>query len=136
MSLTDKLLSVGQSEFVQSSKAEIPSKKLSKKLGEPVSITVRSLPSKRYMEITTLALDNKGGTDYGKSFDMLTVMAAEAVVDPDLKNHELQAHLGVTTPKDAAEKLFNAAELTRIMQTVARLSGFDDGDEVAEVKNS
>lgn len=136
MSLTDKLMTLDKSAFNQTETAEIPSKRLSKKLGEQVSIKARSIPSKRFMEIASIMYDGKGNLDSAKSMDAAALLAAEAVIEPDLKDHELQAYLGVATPKEAAEKLFNAAELTRIAQVVREISGFDDGDEVTEVKNS
>ena len=121
--------------------AEVPTervraKRLSEIAGEDVFVTVSALPGDRYAEISTTSVRN-GKLDFSRVYDMQSLMVAEAVKDPDLKNAELQRHFGAATPRDLARILFPGGEIARLADVVTELSGYS-GDEglVEQVKNS
>ena len=58
----------------------------------------------------------------------------ENLVEPNLKNKELQKHFGVATPKDLAEKLFLGGEIVDLADTVRSLSGYSEETD-DDVKN-
>lgn len=70
----------------------------------------------------------------GKAFDANVLIAAEGMVEPDLKNKELQKHFGVATPKDLVEKLFLGGEIVDLADTVRLLSGYSEETD-DDIKN-
>ena len=136
MSLVDKLMSIDKGEYVKEETAEIKSRRLSKIMGEDVYIKVKGISGDLYTELSSRIYNSDGTVDFSKSRDAAALMAAEAVVEPDLKNEDLQAHFDAVTSKDLAKILFKGNELTNIVQKIRELSGFEDEDEtVDEIKN-
>lgn len=137
MSLVDKLMAIDKGEFAKGKTAEIPAKRLSEVVGEPVNIKLRALSGDMYTDITMRAVDKKGNMDFSKSYDINALLAVEGVVEPDLKNKELQAHFGVATPKELAKLLFPGGELAEVSGKITELSGFSgNGDDIEEeIKN-
>ena len=137
MSLVDKLMSVDKDTFVKEETAEIKARHMSKLLGEETYIKVKGVSSDRFMEITSLMIGADGKRDFSKSLDSAALLAVEGIVEPNLKNKDLQEHFGAVTPKELAKILFKGSELTKITEKITELSGFsDDEDEaVEEIKN-
>ena len=110
---------------------------MSEVMGEPVMIRVWALSGDQYTDITTRMMDKKGNADFAKAYDVNALLVVEGVIEPDLKNKELQKHFGATTPKELAKILFPGGELTEIANKITELSGFnspEDEDE-EEIKN-
>lgn len=136
MSLVDKLMSVDKGILVNRETAEIKAKTLSKILGEDVTVKVKALEPDVYIGISTNILDKNGNTDYSKTYDLAALLCAEAMVEPSLKDKELQKHFGAATPKELAKMLFKGTELTDISSKITEISGFGrDAEEEEEVKN-
>ena len=114
----------------------VRAKRLSEIAGEDVFVTVSALPGDRYAEISTTSVRN-GKLDFSRVYDMQSLMVAEAVKDPDLKNGDLQRHFGAATPRDLARILFPGGEIARLADVVTELSGYSDDEGLVEqVKNS
>lgn len=137
MNLVEKLLRTDAKKAEELSEAVVLSKKLGKLLGEEsAEVRIREIPAKRMNDLMAMQIDGKGNFDFKKSFDAKALAVAEAMIEPDLKNKELQEHFGCSTSKDLAIKLFGN-ELTSISDEVAKLSGMEDEIEKVdeEVKN-
>nr|DAO23614.1 MAG TPA: tail assembly chaperone protein [Caudoviricetes sp.] len=135
MSLTQKLLQIDRGQFQKEEFLEVKAKKLSEITGEEVVLKFRALSGKEYTSIASTAVRDKGGVDYSKAYDVNALMICEALLEPSLKDKELQKHFGVASPKDLAFLFFPGMELTVLADKVTRFSGFLEEDEVKEVKN-
>lgn len=115
----------------QTENVEIP--RLTRALGAPFMVTVKSVAPERMDEINDMCLrmTSRGkykGVDLGK-MKMLTL--CDGIASPDLKNAELLKKFGAATPKELISKLFRAGEITRLYEKIQQLSGFEvDADEI------
>lgn len=135
MNLVERLLAVDKKEFDKIEKKEIPSKQLSKLVGAGAKVTIKAVDGDLFSGLSASGLDESGEVDYSKAFSTNAKIAAEGIVDPDLRNKELLKHLGVAIPPDAAKKIFKG-EVNKIATEIAKLSGFNDEETTdKEVKN-
>lgn len=137
MSLLDKLMAIDKGEFAKEKTEDIPAAGLSEIMGEKVMIKIKAINGDRYSEITTRGVGKKGDFDYSKAYDINAHLVVEGVIEPNLKNEELQKHFGCATPKDLAKLLFKGGELTNIANRITDISGFsqDIQEEEDAVKN-
>lgn len=137
MSLVDKLMAIDKGKFAEGQTGELQAKRLSEILGEPVVIKVKALSGDQYTDITTRLVDKRGNADFSKSYDVNALLVVEGVVEPSLKDKDLQAHFGAATPKELAKLLFPGGELTDVANKITELSGFAQSDKDVEedVKN-
>ena len=137
MSLLDALMRMDKGAFTHEETAEMKSRNLSKVLGEDAIVKVKGLDSEQYMELTALAIDKKGNTNYGKSYDSMALIIVEGMVEPNLKDAKLQEHFGAATPKELAKMFFKGTELPEIAGKIGELSGFGANaeDQEEEIKN-
>ena len=134
--IIDFLMSLDRDKLAEVPTERVRAKRLSEIAGEDVFVTVSALPGDRYAEISTTSVRN-GKLDFSRVYDMQSLMVAEAVKDPDLKNTELQRHFGAATPRDLARILFPGGEIARLADVVTELSGYSDDEGLVEqVKNS
>ena len=127
---------------VKARECEMESKCLSELLGQKSSVKLRALPPERNDEIQedSFSLDKKGRLkDISISrIKVLTVL--DGLVEPSMRDKQLQAHFKAPTPKELLNKLFNAGEIQKMYEKINELSGFGDDDEeesaVEEIKNS
>lgn len=135
MNLVKKLLAVDKDEFDKIEKKTLPSKMLSKLIGDKADVTIQAIDGDYFGSLSASGLDGDGEVDYGRAFDTNAKIVAAGIVDPDLKDTTLLSHLGVATPSDAAKKIFKG-EINKISTEIARLSGFESDEETdSEVKN-
>lgn len=139
MNLVDQLLKIDSKAVEELEGSTYPSVRLGKVLGVegPVNVKIQEVKSRRLNEIMSLQYDRKGRMDFGKSFDAKLLMCTEGVIEPDLRNKDLQEHFKCATAKDLCEKLFGS-EVTDLSNKILELSGIsldDDDDEEQEVKN-
>lgn len=135
MSLTQKLLQIDKGEFQKEKFLEVKAKSLTKIMGEEVTLKFRALSGKEYTSLASTAMSDKGGVDYAKAYDVNALIICEALMEPSLKDKELQKHFGVASPKDLAFLFFPGKELSTLSDKVTAFSGFAEEDEVKEVKN-
>lgn len=137
MNLVEKLLAIDKGIITKEEKKEIVSKEMTRLLGsdKPVKITIKAIDGDTFTSLTAAGTDDSGNFEIDKAYDISAKIVAAGLVNPDLKNKDLQAHVGASDPADAAKKIFKG-ELTRIGTIISELSGFGDiDDEVEEVKN-
>lgn len=134
MNLVEKLMKMDRNKLEQIPMGEVEIKRLSELCGEPFIVKCKAISGNRHTELTALMTNKKGDLDLGKAYKVNTLMAVEGVVEPDLKNEELQKHFGCKTPKDLAEKLFPGGDMAKVGELISELSGFTkETDE--EIKN-
>lgn len=117
-----ELLSADTAKFREQPEDIIKSDVLSKKLGTDAYVKVRGVKPRVYENIVRPATDNDN-----KQFDAKLMMLVEGVVEPDLKDKELQTYFGTRTPKELAETLFGA-DVNTIFERIGQLSGYIDED--------
>lgn len=132
MSLVDKLMAIDSGAFAADLTAEFPAKRLSEVLGEPVTIKVKALSGDQYMDITTRLVDKKGNADFSRAYDVNALLVVEGLIEPSLKDKDLQKHFGAATPKELAKILFPGGELSDVAGEITRLSGFTQNDDETE----
>lgn len=139
MNLVDQLLKADVKKAEEFESGVYHSRKLAKILGlkDPVEVTIREVGSRRVNDIVAYQIDRKGNFDYSKTYDAKLMMVIEGVVDPDLRNKELQKYFGCDNAKDLAEKLFGA-EINELSDAISAMSGVvaESGEDTEEeVKN-
>lgn len=139
MNLVDQLLKADVKKADEFESGVFHSKKLAKILGkkEAVEVTIREIGSRRVNDIVAYQVDKKGNFDFSKTYDAKLLMVIEGVVDPDLRNKDLQKYFGCDNAKDLAEKLFGS-EINELSDAISALSGIisdttEDTEE--EIKN-
>lgn len=135
MNLVDQLLKADAKKINDLDTGVYLSNKLAKVLGqdEPVEVVIREIPSRRLNELVAYQLDKKGNVDFAKTFDTKLMLCLEGIVEPSMRNKDLQEHFGAKTGTDLAEKLFGN-EINEISDAISALSGLV-GNEEEEVKN-
>ena len=120
------MLNVEAGKLEELPESEVKVEKFSELLGKDVYVKVRGIKSRRYEKLVTPAVENSA-----KNYDAKVHVAAEAIVEPDMHDKELQKHFGARTPHELVEILFPGEDLTRIFVETGRLSGFikQDGEE-------
>lgn len=135
MNLVEKLMAVDNKEFEKIETKEIPSKALTKLLGENAKIKIQAVDGDLFGALSASGLDEDGEVDYGRAFSTNAKIAAAGIVEPNLKDDALLKHVGAATPADAAKKIFKG-EINKIATEISELSGFKT-EEITdkEVKN-
>ena len=135
MNLVEKLMAVDKGNFDKIEKKEIPSKQLSKLLGEDAKVTIQAVDGDLFGALSASGLDESGEVDYSRVFSTNAKIVAAGVVEPNLKDENLLSYLGVATPADAAKKIFKG-EINKISAEISSLSGFENEKNTDEkVKN-
>lgn len=136
MNIAEKLLKIDKGEFNKEKTKTIKSRMLSELLGEDTRVTIKSVDPQEVLDLSSTGLDEDGNPIIKKSLQTNALIVAAAVTDPPLKDSEILKHLGVTTPAEAAIKLFKG-EVNKIAQEVNKMAGFDidDKDTDEEIKN-
>lgn len=135
MELLDQLLNCNTQEFKKLKTKELESKRLTKLLGskKKVMIKVRQIPYKRYSELTTSVINEKGNLSRRDTSSLPIRLVIEGTVSPDLKSKELMDHFGVATSEDLAEIIFQE-EIRKISDEIDKLSVGEE-EKTDEVKN-
>lgn len=140
MNLVDQLLKADVKKAEELETGVFQSHKLAKILGseeETVDVTIREVKSRRVNDIVAYQVDRKGRFDYSKTFDAKIMMCIEGIVDPDLRNKDLQKYFGCADAKELAEKLFGN-EINELSDAISAISGVqteEDEDLEDEIKN-
>jgi hypothetical protein len=137
--ITELLLKKGNAEdFTELKTSVFKSRRLGEKLGlkEPAEVVFREIPQRRGTEILHRQLNKKGDLDLSKSFDVELFLIIDSVVEPDLRNKDLQSMFKASNPKELAELLFGN-EVKALSEAILDVSGLSDDAEKDEdlVKN-
>lgn len=135
----EKLLKLDKRKLDELPQETIEVKSLSKKLGEKIEITIQALDAQKHSDIQRFAVsfDKRGGLKDIDSYQMQVQTIIAGVVEPSLKDKELQKHFGAPTAEELVKKLFLAGELSDISGRINELSGFERNQEEVneEIKN-
>ena len=135
MNLVDKLLQADAGKATELETKVIKSNRLILGVKNATEITIREIPAKRLHELMSMQFGKNGKPDPEKSLAAQTLVAAEALVEPSMKDKNLQEHFSCKTPKDLAMKLFGL-EVKQIADEVVILSGYGDVEDTdEEIKN-
>lgn len=136
MNLVEQLLQADSKKVDERATGIIKSKKIAKILGkeEAVEISIQEIDTRRLNDILALQVDKKGNVDLSKSLDSKLLTCVEGIVEPSMKDKDLQKHFHCATPKDLALALFGF-EVTAISDAICELSGVTDEDNEEEIKN-
>lgn len=135
-STIEQLMKLDRGKVIEVETSKIRAKRLSRVAGEDVFVTVRALPGDEYAELSSRAVGKDNQIDASKSYDTQALIVSAGMVDPDLKDKDLQAYYEAKTSKDLAKVLFPGGELSNIANEIGRLSGFVDmKDDDDEIKN-
>jgi hypothetical protein len=133
--LVDELLKADAAKAVERPTGVFKSKRLQAIIGaeEPVEVKIRAIKPRRLNDVVGYARRSNGDIDYTRTYDASLLACMEGIVEPDLKNKDVQKHFGAATPKDLAEILFDT-EANMISAEIIKLSGISEDTE-EEVKN-
>lgn len=131
-SLLDMLMGFDKEIDVPTKKLKI--NRLSELMGTDFIVEVKGLSAKRFTELVSDIKAKDGSVDLSKAYDANVRIATAGLVDPPLKDKDLQEHFGAATPGQLIEKIFNGAEIGAMADAITELSGFS-GNVIDEVKN-
>lgn len=109
---------------------EVEVKRLSGIAGQPFNVKLKAVPGEKWNDIAGTVDSADDAANYKSSKHLLLA----GMVDPNLKDHDLQEAYGAASPLELMEKLFLAGEIMKLAAEVTDLSGFG-GDPETEVKN-
>lgn len=110
---------------------------VSKRL-EKFPFTIKAMSGKDQMEYSRQAtVVNKGSQANLNPAKFNELMIIRHTINPDFRNAENMKKSGCTRPEEYLYKVLNAGEISKLVEKITELSGFDqDIDELAgEVKN-
>ena len=133
--LVDELMKADAKKAGDLKKGTYSSKKLGEILGkeEKTDIVIREIPSRRINDISSYQYDRKGRIDYSKNFDAKIMTCVEGIVEPNLRDKELQEHFKCKSANELCEKLFGF-EINYISDEILALSDISENTE-EEIKN-
>jgi hypothetical protein len=134
MNLIDKLMKADAAKADERLTGVFKSRQLARILGEKgtVDVEIRELSQRRKNDLISSAVESNGEIDVSKSYDANLKVLVAGVVNPDLKDKDLQEHFGCKMAIDLAEKLFKS-EVGDIAAEIFKLGTIDADEE--EIKN-
>jgi hypothetical protein len=134
MNLIDKLMKADAAKADERLTGVFKSRQLARILGEKgtVDVEIRELSQRRKNDLISTAVESNGEIDVSKSYDANLKVLVAGVVNPDLKDKDLQEHFGCKMAIDLAEKLFKS-EVGDIAAEIFKLGTIDADEE--EIKN-
>lgn len=134
MNLVEKLMKLERGKLEEIPTGEVEIRRLTKLCGEPFMVKCKALSGDRYTELSGGMLDGDGNADFGKVYDVSALIVTEGVVEPDLRNEDLQKHFDCATPKELAKILFQGGDMQKVSDLITELSGFGK-DTDKKIKN-
>lgn len=134
MSNIDLLMGLDTEKIAEVPTKELKLKRLSELTGADFIVKLKAIPAKRFTELVSDIKAKDGSVDMSKAYDANVKIALAGLVDPSMKDKDLQEKFGCSTPGQLIEKIFNGAEIGVMADAVTELSGFS-GNVIEEVKN-
>ena len=136
MNLVESLLKADASKAKEYDEGTFKSYRLAKILeqDDPVEIKIREVEVNTFKNIQQFMTKKDGSMDRNKLFDSNLMMCAEGIVDPNLKDENLQKQFGATNARELAEILFRL-EAPEIADAISNLSLNKHKDDEANIKN-
>ena len=125
---------MGLNKAAETPTRKLKIKRLSELTGADFIVTVKGISAKRFTELVSDIKTKDGNVDLSKAYDANVKIATAGLVDPSLKDKDLQEHFGASTPGQLIEAIFNGAEIGAMADAITELSGFS-GDVIEKVKN-
>ena len=136
--LVDRLMKADKAKIGEMRTGVFKSQKLADIIGEtePVEIKIHELKGRRMNALQSEQIKNNGEVDFEKVYDTQLRICVEGISEPNLKDKELQQHLGCSLATELCEKIFNS-EVSLIADDIANL-GIKINDKKTEnkIKNS
>lgn len=137
MNLVEKLMKADAKKADEREVGVFQSTQLARILGErkPVDVKIQELSARRKNELIAMAVDDNGRADMSKAYDANLKVVIAGVIEPNLKDKDLQEHFGCKMAVDLAEKLFKS-EVTDIATAIFELGTVgEEKDDEDEIKN-
>lgn len=137
--LIEGLLGLDDSNFNthKTKLVEIP--RLSKALGVPFMIGIKSLSPERIYELQDKSIDNTGGVSMIKFYRGACNVCSEAITSPDFDDVKLKKKFNLhekALKLEVIKAVLKVPEINLINSEVMAISGFDEASEVVnELKN-
>lgn len=136
--LVDRLMKADKAKLEEMRTGVFKSQKLADIIGEtePVEIKIHELKGRRMNALQSEQIKNNGEVDFGKVYDTQLRICVEGISEPNLKDKELQQHLGCSLATELCEKIFNS-EVSLIADEISNLGiKINDKKTENEIKNS
>lgn len=134
MSNIDLLMGLDTEKIAEVPTKELKLKRLSELTGADFIVKLKAIPAKRFTELVSDIKAKDGSVDMSKAYDANVKIALAGLIDPSMKDKDLQEKFGCSTPGQLIEKIFNGAEIGVMADAVTELSGFS-GNVIEDVKN-
>lgn len=136
--LVDRLMKADKAKIGEMRTGIFKSQKLADIIGEtePVEIKIHELKGRRMNLLQSEQMKDNGTVDFEKIYDTQLRICVEGISEPNLKDKELQKHLGCSLATELCEKIFNS-EVSLIADEITNL-GIKINDKKTEdkIKNS
>lgn len=135
MSLTDELLKADTKKINELKEGIYESKMLAQAIGKEgtVKVKIREIPTRRLVELMDGTISNSSEVHMLKMYEASKKVVLAGVVDPDLKDKDLQAHFGCNMGIDLVEVLFKG-EVMDLSNAIQSLSSLAEASE-EDIKN-
>ena len=136
--LVDRLMKADKAKIGEMRTGIFKSQKLADIIGEtePVEIKIHELKGRRMNLLQSEQMKDNGTVDFEKIYDTQLRICVEGISEPNLKDKELQQHLGCSLATELCEKIFNS-EVSLIADEIANLGiKINDKKTENEIKNS
>lgn len=136
--LVDRLMKADKAKIGEMRTGVFKSQKLADIIGEtePVEIKIHELKGRRMNALQSEQIKNDGTVDFEKAYDTQLRICVEGISEPNLKDKELQQHLGCSLATELCEKIFNS-EVSLIADEIVSLGiKINDKETENEIKNS
>lgn len=136
--LVDRLMKVDKAKIGEMRTGVFKSQKLADIIGEtePVEIKIHELKGRRMNALQSEQIKDNGTVDFEKAYDTQLRICVEGISEPNLKDKELQQHLGCSLATELCEKIFNS-EVSLIADEIVSLGiKINDKETENEIKNS
>ena len=136
MSLVDELMKADARKVSERATGIFKSKQLARIMGksDPVEVKIQEISQRRQKELASSAYEG-GDVSIEKAFDANLKVLVAGVIDPPLKDKDLQEHFGCKMAIDLAEKLFKD-EVGELSNAIINLGSVgDEADDEEEIKN-
>ena len=116
----------------------VVSKRFVDEEGNPIPWVLRTMTPRKYIELSNRVAEfKKGGVAIGDMGGAMFALMEECVVEPNLKDQELQDSYGAMGVADLLDKMLTTSEFTALNIKLTQMHGGDQplDEMVDEVKN-
>ena len=133
--LIESLLGLDDKEFNNQRSKDVEIPRLTKLIGKPFNVTIKSLSPERIYELQDGSLDKKGAVSMNRFYKGAINICSECITSPNFDDEKLKKKLGLNERClriEVLKKVFKVSEINIINSECMSISGFDDNSEVVE----